>query len=325
MRGAERTRAGRTVSASLSIIFAGTPEFSVPALEALVASSHRVEAVYTQPDRPAGRGRHVAMSAVKQSALRHGLAIEQPATLRDPAALERLRSFSADVMVVVAYGLLLPAPVLQTPRLGCINIHASLLPRWRGAAPIQRAILAGDRTTGVTIMQMDAGLDTGPMLLERPVPIEERETGATLHDRLSQIGADALLEALEGIASGTLAPRPQPQQGATYAAKLRKEEARIDWSQAARQIDAQVRAFNPWPIAETLWQGQQLRVWESLPLPETATAAPGSIVGADARGIDVATPEGTLRLLRVQAAGRKPVSAGEFLNAHRLDGAVLGS
>src|SRR5690606_21769316 len=220
-------------SPSLSLIFAGTPEFSVPALEALVASRHRVVAVYTQPDRPAGRGQQVTMSAVKQCALKHELPVEQPQTLKDSAAVERLAQWHADLMVVVAYGLLLPKNVLDTPRLGCVNIHASLLPRWRGAAPIQRAIQAGDKETGVTIMQMDVGLDTGPMLLERVTPIDARETASTLHDRLSTLGAEAVLEAIEAIAAGTASPRQQPEEGATYAAKIRKEEALIDWSRPA--------------------------------------------------------------------------------------------
>jgi methionyl-tRNA formyltransferase len=315
------------VSARLSIVFAGTPEFSVPALEALLESPHRVLAVYTQPDRPAGRGRQVTMSAVKECALRRGLPVEQPSTLRDAAAVERLRSWSADLMVVVAYGLLLPKAVLESPRLGCVNIHASLLPRWRGAAPIQRAILAGDVETGVTIMQMDEGLDTGPVLLERATPIGERETAASLHDRLARLGASALLEALESISAGTAKPRPQPDEGATYAAKIRKEEARIDWSQSAAYIDRQVRAFNPWPVAETQWNGQQLRVWEAWPLgpSESREGAPGAVLRASSQGIDVATGEGVLRLTRVQLAGRKAVPASEFLNAHSMEGTVLGS
>lgn len=312
------------MSSQLSLIFAGTPEFSVPALEAL-ASRHRVLAVYTQPDRPAGRGQQVAMSAVKQCALKHQLPVEQPQTLKDPAAVARLAQYQADLMIVVAYGLLLPKTVLDTPRLGCVNIHASLLPRWRGAAPIQRAIQAGDKESGVTIMQMDVGLDTGPMLLERVTPIDSRETGGTLHDRLSTLGAEAVLAAIEAIAAGTAKALEQPQEGATYAAKIRKDEALIDWSKSALEIDRHVRAFNPWPIAETRWNGQQLRVWEASPLDKKTSAAPGTVVATGSDGIEVATGAGTLQLTRVQAAGRKAMPAADFLRAHRPEGAVLGS
>src|SRR5262245_32216514 len=245
---------------ALSIVFAGTPEFSVQPLAALRGSAHRVVAVYTQPDRPAGRGQQVAMSAVKQYALQHGLPVEQPQSLRDPAAVEKLASWSADLMVVVAYGLLLPQAALSIPRLGCVNIHASLLPRWRGAAPIQRAILAGDAQTGTTIMLMDPGLDTGPMLLQRRLTIEAHDTGGSLHDRLAIQGAEALVEALSGLEGGTLQSIPQPSDGVTYAAKLDKAEARIDWTAPAIDIERKVRAFNPWPIAETRYEGEQLRV-----------------------------------------------------------------
>lgn len=292
-------------------------------LEALLRSEHRVVAAYTQPDRPAGRGRQLAASPVKRVAMEHGIPVEQPSTLKDAAAVDRLASFSADVMVVVAYGLLLPQSVLDSPRLGCINVHASLLPRWRGAAPIQRAILAGDRESGVTIMQMEAGLDTGPMLLKRSTPIAERETSATLHDRLAEMGAEALLDALAAL--DTIVPTAQPADGATYAAKIRKEEARIDWSRPAIEIDRMVRAFDPWPVAETRWNGQQLRIWDALPRDAEHGASPGQVVECTNERIDVATGAGTLSLRRVQLAGRSAMSAGQFLNAHRLDGAVLGA
>jgi methionyl-tRNA formyltransferase len=313
------------MSSPLNLIFAGTPEFSVPALEALVASRHRVVAVYTQPDRPAGRGQQVTMSAVKQCAIKHRLPVEQPPTLKDNAAVERLSQYSADLMIVVAYGLLLPKNVLDTPRMGCVNIHASLLPRWRGAAPIQRAIQAGDKESGITIMQMEVGLDTGPMLLERVTPINARETGETLHDRLSTLGAEAVIEAIEAIAAGKSTPREQPKEGATYAAKIRKEEALIDWSKSAIEIDRHVRAFNPWPIAETRWNGQQLRVWETSLTEKQTSAAPGTVITTSSDGIEVATGNGTLQLTRVQAAGRKAMPAADFLRAHRPEGAVLGS
>jgi methionyl-tRNA formyltransferase len=310
----------------LSIVFAGTPEFSVPALEALLRSKHRVVAVYTQPDRPAGRGQHVTMSAVKSCALRHNVPVEQPSTLRDAGAASQLAQWSADLMVVVAYGLILPGAILRTPRMGCVNIHASLLPRWRGAAPIQRAILAGDTQTGITIMQMDEGLDTGPAILERATPVGERETASQLHDRLAGLGAQALLDALDGLASG-LRAQPQPSEGATYAGKIRKEEARIDWTAPVAHIDRIVRAFNAWPVAETAWEGRQLRIWEAIPVESdrATSASPGTVVATSAAGIDVATGQGVLRLLRVQVAGRKAMTAAEFLNAHRLEGAVLGS
>ena len=296
----------------------------MPALDALVTSRHRVVAVYTQPDRPAGRGQQLVMSPVKQRALQHNVAVEQPRTLRDPATVERLASLQPDVMVVVAYGLILPAAVLAIPRLGCLNIHASLLPRWRGAAPIQRAIEAGDARTGITIMQMDAGLDTGPMLLETTTSIEPTDTGATLHDRLAPLGAAALLETLDGLLDGSAKPRPQPEAGATYASKLRKDEALIDWTKPAAAIDRQVRAFNPWPVAETRWNGQQLRIWQAMALPGEAAEQPGTVLGGDGNGIRVATGEGVIALLRIQLAGRRAVSAAEFINAHRVDGAVLG-
>jgi methionyl-tRNA formyltransferase len=311
------------VSNSLSLVFAGTPDFSVPVLDALLRSRHRVVAAYTQPDRPAGRGRQLNASAVKQFAAKHDLRIEQPATLKDPSALERLASWSADVMVVVAYGLLLPSAALQIPKRGCINVHASLLPRWRGAAPIQRALLAGDTQTGVTIMQMDVGLDTGDMLLTRSTTINAVDTSQSLHDRLSVLGAQALLETLDTL--DAITPQPQPDQGVTYAHKLRKEEALIDWSAPASHIDRLIRAFNPWPVAETRWAGQQLRIWEAEPLATAQGHPCGEVLRSSTDGIDVATGEGIVRLKRVQLAGRKAMSAAEFARAHALQGVVLGA
>ena len=310
---------------SLSIVFAGTPEFSVPPLEALVASEHRVVAVYTQPDRPAGRGQKLTMSAVKQCALKHALHVEQPLKLRDPEQIARLASFQPDLMVVVAYGLILPQAVLDLPRLGCINIHASLLPRWRGAAPIHRAIQAGDVETGVTIMRMEAGLDTGPTILERREPIHADDTTATLHDRLSVLGANALIAALPGIENGSLAARAQPDEGVTYASKITKDEARIDWHRSAVELDRQIRAFNPWPIAETTLESGQLRIWSATPESEHNGQTPGTIVRTDHRGIHVATGAGTLVLTQVQVAGRKAGAASEFARTQRLDGVVLGT
>jgi methionyl-tRNA formyltransferase len=312
------------VTAPLRIIYAGTPEFAVPALRALLAAGHQVVAVYTQPDRPAGRGRQLAQSAVKQCARELALTVEQPSSLRDVAAVERIQAQRADMLVVAAYGLILPPTVLALPRLGCINIHASLLPRWRGAAPIQRAILAGDAMTGITIMRMDAGLDTGPMLLERSTPIEPGDTAASLHDRLAEIGAAALLEAVPGIIDGSLLPRPQPGNGVTHAAKIRKDEAVIDWHAPAQHIERAVRAFNPWPVAETYWNDRQLRVWAAQWLDTQHTAVPGQVVAADGQGLRVATGSGLLALTQVQLAGGKAMSAGDFLNAHRIVGTTLG-
>ena len=311
----------------LRIVFAGTPDFAVPPLDALHAAGHELVAVYTQPDRPAGRGQALTASPVKRRALELGLVVEQPPSLKSAEAVVRLREHGADLMVVVAYGLILPQAILDVPRLGCWNIHASLLPRWRGAAPIQRAILAGDESTGITIMQMDAGLDTGPMLLLRSTPIGPRESGGELHDRLALIGAEAIVAAIGAWQSGALTARPQPADGATYAAKIRKEEARIDWTQPAVAIDRQVRAFNPWPVAETSWEGRQLRVWQAEPVPPAEAnvdAAPGTVLESGAGRIVVATGGGTLRLTQVQLAGRRAMTAAEFLNAHPLPGARLG-
>ena len=309
----------------IRIAFAGTPAFSVPALDALAAAGHSIAAVYCQPDRPAGRGRTVEPGPVKRRALELGLPVEQPSTLRDPASVARLASHRPDLVVVVAYGLILPQAVLDVPRLGCLNIHASLLPRWRGAAPIQRALLAGDARTGVVIMKMDAGLDTGPMLLVRETAIEPAETGGDLHDRLSRMGAEAVVEAVDGWAGGRLAPVPQPDEGVTYAAKIAKQEAVIDWTRPAAGIDRQVRAFNPWPVAETTWRGRQLRIWSGRPVDvPTAGAVPGGVIDRDRDRLVVATGVGAYEITRVQLAGRNALPATEFLRAHDLAGECLG-
>ncbi|MCG7944599.1 MAG: methionyl-tRNA formyltransferase [gamma proteobacterium symbiont of Stewartia floridana] len=307
----------------LKIIFAGTPDFAASALQALLTTEHHVVAVYTQPDRPAGRGRKVQFSPVKQLAVEHDLEVFQPKTLKDPQAQEILAQHQADLMVVVAYGLLLPQAVLDTPRLGCINIHASLLPRWRGAAPIQRAILAGDETSGVTIMQMEAGLDTGPMLSIRSTPIDAKETGGSLHDRLAELGSAALIEVLPGLSEGSVEAIPQDDSQANYASKLDKEEARIDWSQSAVQIDRQVRAFNPWPVAHCLYGDKVMRVWNSEVVSADGSASPGQVVATAKTGFDVATGEGVLRISQLQMPGKRAMSAGDFLNAHNMDGVVL--
>lgn len=316
----------------LRVAFAGTPDFAAAALDAIHAAGFAVPLVLTQPDRPAGRGMRPQPSAVKQRALALGLTLAQPRSLRldgrhaDDAGVARdaLRAAAPDVLVVAAYGLILPAWTLALPRLGCLNIHASLLPRWRGAAPIQRAIEAGDAVTGITIMQMEAGLDTGPMLLVRETPIGPRELGGELHDRLSRLGAEAIVAAIDEWQAGRIKPVIQPAEGATYAAKLSKAEARIDWTKPARAIDAQVRAFNPWPVAETTWDGKQLRVWQSEPEPPAAGAAPGTVLESSGDRIVVAAGEGALRLLQLQLAGRRAMSAAEFLNANSLAGARLG-
>ena len=307
----------------LRIVYAGTPDFAVPALDALRAAGHGIVAVYTQPDRPAGRGQSVTASPIRQRAAELGLPVEQPVTLRSEEAVARLRSYAADLMVVAAYGLILPPAVLEAPRLGCWNIHASLLPRWRGAAPIQRAILAGDAGTGITIMQMDAGLDTGPMLLVRPLPIGAREDAGALHDRLAALGAEAIVSAIDEWQAGRRVPVPQPSDGATYAPKIRKEEARIDWTAPAPAVDRLVRAFNPWPVAETRWQDRQLRVWAAEPVAAAPGAEPGQVLEASGGRIVVAAGEGALNLTRVQLAGRRAMTAAEFLNAHALAGARL--
>jgi methionyl-tRNA formyltransferase len=308
----------------LRVVYAGTPDFAVPALNALDASAHALVAVYTQPDRPAGRGRALAQSPVKQRALELGLPVLQPPTLKTPDAAATLAAFAPDVMVVAAYGLLLPQAVLDVPRLGCVNIHASLLPRWRGAAPIQRAILAGDAETGVCIMRMEAGLDTGPVYRREAIAIGARETAATLHDRLATLGARLVVDVLDALAAGVTHAEAQPADGVTYAHKLDKREAAIDWSQPARELERAVRAFDPWPVAETRLDGEQLRVHDAIALDAAAGAPAGTIVAAGPDGIDVATCEGTLRLLRVQSAGRKAVGAREFVNAGGRAAALVG-
>ncbi len=298
--------------------FAGTPEFSVAALDALMGSRHRVVAVFTQPDRPAGRGRVLHLSAVKLRAAALGLDVIQPVSFKTPEAAAALERLELDALVVVAYGLILPAAVLGVPTLGCYNIHASLLPRWRGAAPIQRALLAGDAVTGVAIMRMEAGLDTGPVLAVREVPIGERETAAGLHDRLAPLGAQLLVDTLDDIAAGRARAQAQPAVGITYAEKITKSEALIDWRRPAADTLRRVRAFNPWPVAETRMNGVQLRIWDAeLSRDADDARPPGSVIAASNAGIDVACGSGALRLLRLQLAGRKPLSVPEFLKSQR--------
>jgi methionyl-tRNA formyltransferase len=299
----------------MKIVFAGTPAFALPSLQALVAAGHTLAAVYTQPDRPAGRGRKLTPSPIKQYALEHGLIVRQPTTLRGGEA--ELAALAPDVMIVVAYGLLLPPAVLAVPMRGCLNVHASLLPRWRGAAPIARAIEAGDRETGVAIMQMEAGLDTGPVLLERRTPILETDTSAALEPRLAQLGAAALTEALAAI--DRLVPRAQGNAGACYAAKLNKAEAVIDWTQPAAVLHRKIRAFNPWPVASTTLNGEVMRLWDVGALPHTSAAgAAGTVVSADAAGLYVQTGDGVLCLTLLQAPGGRALPVRDFLNGMRL-------
>ncbi len=301
----------------------------MPALRALFAQGYQLVAAYTQPDRPAGRGREAKASALKQAALELGIPVYQPVSLKDPSAQAQLAVLKPDLMVVAAYGLLLPQAVLDVPRLGCINIHASLVPRWRGAAPIQRAILAGDTDTGISIMQMDAGLDTGAVLAQAGCAIHDTDTGSNLHDRLMALGAQTLLNMLPAFLAGTIIPVAQQHQAACYAAKLNKHEASIDWTQSAQHLARCVRAFNAWPVAYTQWhkhgKGDTLRIWQAQALAATSAAAPGTVLTASAEGIDVATGDGVLRLLAVQTSGKRALGAADFVNANSLQGQRLGT
>jgi methionyl-tRNA formyltransferase len=300
----------------LRVVFAGTPEFSVPCLEACRASGAEVVAVYTQPDRPAGRGRKLTPSPVKQAAVAAGIPVEQPEALKSSAIQATLAAYQPDLMVVVAYGLILPRKVLAIPRLGCWNVHASLLPRWRGAAPIQRAILAGDAESGVDLMQMEAGLDTGPVLLERRTPISREDTGGSLHDRLSALGADVLAEGLARVMAGeTLVSRAQPDEGVTYAHKLDKAEARLDFQRPAIELERQVRAFDPWPVAEAEIAGEALRIWAAQAIEREHHAEPGSVLSTGRDGIAIACGHGALRVTALQRAGGKRIGAADYLNA----------
>lgn len=309
------------MSRPLSVIFAGTPDFAAESLAALLASRHRVVAAYTQPDRPAGRGRRLTPSPVKRLALAHELPVHQPETLKDSEVQRELAAQAADVMVVVAYGLILPRAVLAIPRLGCLNVHASLLPRWRGAAPIQRAIEAGDEQSGVTLMQMDEGLDTGDMLLVRHAPITATTTGGELHDRLASLGGAALVEALDALAVGELSATPQPEAGVTYAAKLSKAEAELDFDRPAAELAHRVRAFNPWPVAWCVLEEDRLRLLmaETAALAEDESPAPpGTLLAPDAEALRIAAgPEGdqVLRVTRAQLPGGKPLPVRELLHS----------
>jgi len=304
----------------LRLVFAGTPEFAARHLQALLDAGHPVIAVYTQPDRPAGRGHKLMPSPVKLLAQQHGLPVLQPATLRDPAAQAELAALQPDLLLVVAYGLILPQAVLDIPRLGCINSHASLLPRWRGAAPIQRAIEAGDEQSGVTLMQMEAGLDTGPMLRKVTTPISAEDNAASLHDRLALLGARAMAEAIGPLAQGTLAGQQQDDTLATYAHKLNKEEARINWQRPAVELERQIRAFYPWPVSHALLAGETLKVLNAC--PGEGTGAPGTILQASKQGLTVACGSGALCLTRLQLPGGKPLAFADLLNSRQEQFAV---
>ena len=315
----------------LRIAFAGTPDFSLPALDALAASPHQLVGVLTQPDRPAGRGRALRASSVKRRALELRVPMAQPERLASDADRVALREWQPELLVVVAYGLILPRAVLELPRFGCLNIHASLLPRWRGAAPIQRAVLAGDHESGVTIMQLDAGLDTGPILAQQSVPIGTGMTSAALHEVLARSGAQLLLTVITALEAGTATPRAQPAEGVTYAHKLAKHEALIDWPASATDVARQVQGCNPWPIAETSMAGVQLRIWQAEALAASpvahsgpAAAPPGTVLGLDGARLLVACGMGVLAIERLQCAGRRVVTAAEFVHGHPLDGLKFG-
>ena len=296
----------------MKLIFAGTPEFAAIALKGLLAHDFKVAAVLTQPDRPSGRGMQLQPSPVKQIAVQHGLPVLQPSTLKDAAIQQTLSGYQADVMVVAAYGLILPQAVLQLPEYGCLNIHASLLPRWRGAAPMQRALLAGDAETGITIMQMDAGLDTGDMLLKKSCPILPKDTASSLHDKLAALGADAIVEALALLAKGKLKREAQDDTRASYAAKLTKQEAQIDWAQDARVIERAVRAYNPFPAATTTLNGLPLKIWQAS-LTEDAHPEPGTVLAVGKDGITVACGKGALRLEVLQRPNARALPAAQFI------------
>lgn len=308
----------------MRIIFAGTPDFAVPALKMLIASDHEVCAVYTQPDRPSGRGQKLKQGSVKELALSADIAVFQPETLKSQQELQRLIEFDADLLVVVAYGMILRQEVLDIPRLGCINIHGSLLPRWRGAAPIQRALMAGDKETGVTIMNMVRKLDAGGMLHKEKCRIGENETASQLHDRMAELGAQALAKTLPSIEAGTIVAEQQDETLVTYAEKLVKTEAQLDWSCSAEEISRKVRGLNSWPVAQTVLNHKVLRIWQAEPLVGDSSLSSGEVLDSGGKTFDVATGEGILRLLEVQIPGGKRMSAKDFLNAHGVEGCMLG-
>ena len=309
----------------LRIIFAGTPDFAARHLQALIQSEHQIVGVYSQPDRPAGRGKKLKASEVKALALEHNLPVFQPQSLKNDEALAELTSLNADIMIVVAYGLILPKAILEAPRLGCLNVHGSILPRWRGAAPIQRAIWAGDEQTGVTIMQMDEGLDTGDMLHISRCPISTTETSASLYTKLAELGPDALIETINKLANGEITPEPQNDELANYAKKLSKEEANIDWSLSALQIERNIRSFNPWPMCFTQMGGQTVKIHQAQVMLQSGD--PGQILSSDKNGVVVACGEHALCITQLQPQGKKPMAINDFLNGRSdwvTPGTILG-
>lgn len=309
----------------LRIIFAGTPDFAARHLQALINSEHQIVGVYSQPDRPAGRGKKLKASEVKALALEHDLPVFQPQSLKTDDALEELSSLNADIMIVVAYGLILPKAILDAPRLGCLNVHGSILPRWRGAAPIQRAIWAGDQQTGVTIMQMDEGLDTGDMLHISRCPIDSTETSASLYAKLAELGPDALIDTINRLANGDITPEPQNDADANYAKKLSKDEANIDWSMDAEQIERNIRAFNPWPVCFTQMRGNTVKIYQANVVEQSGAA--GTVLASDKNGIVVACGKHALSISELQPQGKKPMAINNFLNGRSdwvTPGIVLG-
>lgn len=305
------------MSNPLRIIFAGTPDFAARHLAALLDSHHDVVAVYSQPDRPAGRGKKLQASAVKQLAVEHDITVCQPLNFKQQEDVDTLAAFNADIMIVVAYGIILPENVLSTPTMGCLNVHGSLLPRWRGAAPIQRAIWAGDAETGVTVMQMDKGLDTGDMLLKSTLPIETTDTSASLYEKLAETGPVALLETLVGLQDGKITPEKQNDEEANYAHKLSKQEALIDWNKPAADLDREIRGFNPWPVSYFQIGKDNIKVWQAEAIEQSTSLAPGTVIQANKLGIDIATGNGILRIAQLQIPGKKALPAADVINARQ--------
>lgn len=311
------------INKKLRIIYAGSPEFAVPALEALIASEHQVVAVYTKPDRPSGRGRKISFGPIKQVAVDAGIAVEQVESFKTEEALEKLRSYQTDLIIVAAYSLLLPQTVLDTPKYGCLNIHGSLLPRWRGAAPIHRAIQAGDKETGITIMQMALGLDTGDMLMKTICPITANDTGQDIHDQLANNGAKALIKTLDLLVAGQLEPEAQDDSQSCYAHKLDKKQGEIDWSKSAIEIDRTIRAYNPWPVAYTTKNSKPVRFFMSSAIESTGSGQMGEVIAESKQGIEIITGEGSVLITRLQVPNAKALDVKDFINGRSLLGVIF--